>query len=125
MCFCQRNVRQKKKTKEVIFVYANCFGKLTSRFSTKVVLLPAQVALLPFDLGSLLLNAPQISVDGVDARGYIRLVANFGKLRLQVFDGSSGVADSLLVVFLLHLLKSAFLFNIVNLQSGVERAVVY
>lgn len=111
--------------KKDIFVYANCFGKLTSGFSTKVVLLPAQVALLPFNLGSLLLNAPQIGVDGVDARGYVRLVANFGELRLQVFDGSSGIADSLLVVFLLHLLKSEFLFNIVDLQRGVQRAVVY
>lgn len=99
--------------KNSIFVYAN--RKRTFGLGTKVVLLSAQVGLLPFDLGFLLLAAPQISIDGIDPRRYIWLVANFTELFLQVFDGSSGVADSLLVVLLLHLLKSECLFNVVNL----------
>ncbi|KAG7220726.1 hypothetical protein INR49_017840, partial [Caranx melampygus] len=42
-----------------------------------------QVGLLSFDLGSLLLDASQLDIDGIDCRRHIWLVANFGKLCFQ------------------------------------------
>lgn len=71
---------------------------LTFVLGEGVVLLPAQVGPLSLDLCSLDLNALQLIVDSIHPRRHILLVANFSELLLQVLNGPSGVANSLLVV---------------------------
>lgn len=97
----------------------------TSVLSERVVPLSLEVGLLPLQSRPLLLDVPQLAIDGADPWRHIWLVSDLVELGLQVLDDPPGVADSLLVVFSFHLLQSHRLLHVLDLSRGAQRYVCY